>query len=91
MIKRRVFQNKVGAFRVILYFTRHKIELPTNILELLDVSKNGLWELEESDEEKEISRDLLCNGVQLDGSDREFDNDAINDEQNLSNHDDFDL
>ena len=86
-----VFQNKVGVLRVIPYFARHKIELPINILELLNVSKNGLQELEESDEEREISRDFLFNGVQLESSDHEFDNDEINDEQNLSNHDDFDL
>ena len=42
---------------------RHKIELPTNILELLDIYKNGLWELEKSDEEREISRDFLFDGV----------------------------
>ena len=86
-----VFQNKVGAFRVIPYSARHKIELPMSILELLNISKNGLWGLEESDEEREISRDFLSDGVQLEGSDHKFDNDEINDEQDLSDHDEFDL
>ena len=66
------------------------MELPINILELLDISKTGLWELEESNEEIEISRDFLFDRVWLDSSDCEID-DAINDEQNLSDHDDFDL
>ena len=86
-----VFQNKVCAFRVIPYCTRHKIELPMKILELLDVSKTGLWELEESDEENKISRDFLFGRVRLDGSDHNIKDDVINDKQNLSEHDDFDL
>ena len=86
-----VFQNKVGAFRVILYFARHKIKLPTNILDLLNVSKNGLWELEESDEEREISKYLLFDRVQLENSDRKNVYDEINDEENLSGHDEFNL
>src|SRR5271155_3131639 len=58
-----VLQNKVGAFRVLPYFARRKIEFSGKILDLLDISQRGLEKIEDSVEntgQKDFAFDGIC-------------------------------
>ena len=61
-----VFQQKVGAFRVIPYFARRKLDVPHDILEIIDISKNGLERIKSAEDDIEApDKDFGFEGVNL--------------------------
>jgi len=63
-----VLQNKIGRFRAIPFYQRHKISLSKKVEKLIDVSKERLDEMEEeeSDDEQEYEgKDLQFHKVRL--------------------------
>lgn len=68
-----VFQNKIGQFRVVPYLARHKMKLPDNIFDLIDISEEGLLDLENDREpdrdDENMPEDIAFDGVRLDMSD----------------------
>lgn len=70
-----VFQQKIGAFRLIAYQARHRIELPENLHELIDISAETLKEMEAKwtlDEEAyKKKEDLIFRDVHLDNESEE--------------------
>jgi hypothetical protein len=64
-----VWQNKIGAFRVIPYFARQKIDLPDNWDDIIDINSEGLKEIEDQGvEDTPDIRDYYFDGVNLDES-----------------------
>jgi len=86
-----VWQNKVGAFRIIAYFARRKIHLEEEIGHLIDLNKEGLDKLDkEGLEDCTDSNDYTFEGVNLDetgldeeGYGSEVDNDGLSEEDNF--------
>jgi hypothetical protein len=78
-----VFHQKIGAFRVIPYFARKAIQLPENVHELIDISKEALKKIEDADEiEREVpDKDFAFDGVRLRTDDMEFSEDEMSSEE----------
>jgi hypothetical protein len=62
-----MFHGKLAAFRVIPFEQRQKIEIPDNILDLIDLSGEALEDLakEDDDKEKTGSRDLQFHKIRV--------------------------
>jgi hypothetical protein len=70
-----VFHRKIGAFSVIPYFARLKIDLPENIVDILDVSREGIERIEAAPNDDEDLPDLGFDGIDgLPDKDFGFDN-----------------
>ena len=72
-----VFQQKVGAFRVIPYFARQKLKIPQGILRIIDLKESGLEKIESSDDEdREVpDKNFGFEGVNLRTNDVDFSDD----------------
>jgi len=86
-----VWQNKVGAFRIIPYLARRKIHLEEEIGHLIDLNKEGLDKLDnEGLEDHTDSNDYAFEGVNLnetgldeEGYSSEVDDDGLSKEDNI--------
>jgi hypothetical protein len=75
-----VFHQKIGAFRVIPYFARSKLELPKNILDLIDISKAGLERVQSAADELDVpDKDFGFEDVNLRTDSVDFDEDESDD------------
>ena len=61
-----VFQQKIGAFRVIPYFSRQKLELPADILKMIDISEEGLEVIKSAGDKNEVpDKEFGLDGIKL--------------------------
>ncbi|KAJ7132418.1 hypothetical protein C8R44DRAFT_612008 [Mycena epipterygia] len=62
-----MFHGKIGQFRVVPFEQRTKIEIPDNILDLIDLSKEVLDELAEDDNEPDeyLGKDMQFHRIRI--------------------------
>ena len=87
-----VFQGKIAQFRVIPFIQRKKIELPENILELIDLSAEKLEELATSTTPLDdyVGKDLQFHKVNV-KSREELENEETSDSESESEEDEPEL
>jgi len=86
-----VWQNKVGAFRIVPYFARRKMHLEEEIGCLIDLNKEGLDKLDDEGlEDHADSNDYAFEGINLnetgldeEGYGSEVDNNDLSKEDNI--------
>ena len=79
-----VWHKKVGAFRLVLYFAWHEIDLPGGIKNFVDIAKKTLDKLRDSGETEESQPDIWFENVRhacLDDSKMYLDEDMAMDEE----------
>jgi hypothetical protein len=71
-----IMQDKIAAFRVIPYFTRRHIDLPNNLQEILDQSKEAIDDLVRR-VEKDAKEGLKIEDLTVNDNAKEFDKENL--------------
>jgi hypothetical protein len=61
-----VWQHKVAAFRVVPYYAREKIDMPSNLQDLIDISAAGLRIILDKEEDEDLDyEDIVLDSIKL--------------------------
>ena len=61
-----VWHEKVGAFCIIPYYARQWIDLPTDLLDFIDITASTLDDLQKSTDAPKAVDDIWCDRVDMD-------------------------
>src|ERR1700760_2431521 len=77
-----MLHGKIAQFRVVPYLSRQRIDLPENILELIDLTKESLEDLAAAEDEKDeyLGKDMQFHRINLRPDFNDVDPDELSDE-----------